>query len=120
MKEQSKRQMQFSSVLRNAVARHITTIFPMDLSSPQSLFSIGRVTMSPDLKNAKIEIECAKESAEKILSDLKKFSPAIKRKIAPLLSTKYMPKIQFIHSKSAEISEHIRHMMESVKKDAEA
>jgi ribosome-binding factor A len=98
MKEQGKRQLQFASVLRNALAQTIQSVVPQNLNSPNTLFSIGKVTVSADLKNAKIEVMCAEESMEENLKKLKFFAPIIRRKSAPLLHTKYLPNIRFIPS----------------------
>ena len=98
VKEPGKRQKQFASTLRNILAKNIQDIVPQDLSSPKTLFSIGAVSVSADLRNAKVEIVCAAESMDENLCKLKKFMPMIRKKAAPCLRAKYMPNIRFVRN----------------------
>ena len=98
MKELGKRQKQFASVLRSILAQNIQSIVPQNFQSPHTLFSIGRVIVSADLRNAKVEVVCSEESREDNLKKLARFAPIIRKKSAPFLHTKYVPEIRFVRA----------------------
>ena len=104
MKIPGRRQQQFASTLRNIIARTVQEIVPQDLSSPNRLFSIGRVNISPDLRHAKIEVICHTEFMTENIGKLKKHASIIRKKAASFLHTKYVPNIQFVQAPCYEMS----------------
>jgi ribosome-binding factor A len=96
MKAIGTRQKKFASVFRGVLVQNIQKIVPQSFQSIESVFSIGDVIMSPDLRHAKVEVLCKQECLAGHLSTLEKFLPLLRKKSAMLLHTKYMPTIRFI------------------------
>ncbi len=113
VKPQTKRQKQFASLLRDIVAHQVRLHVPQTVATAQTFFSIGPVTVSPDLRNAKVEILCDASSIDQNLKKINHYTVVIRKNVAAALKTKYVPKIHFVKSTSFSM-DHADHTMHSV------
>ena len=78
--------------------------------------TIVDVTLSPDLKNARIFVITNSVSEHQLLIDqLNKKSKLIQKKIASSLNLKFTPKIKFFIDNSFEYSNKINSILETIK-----
>ena len=78
--------------------------------------TIVDVTLSPDLKNARIFVITNSVSEHQLLIDqLNKKSKLIQKKIASSLNLKFTPKIKFFFDNSFEYSNKINSILETIK-----
>ena len=78
--------------------------------------TIVDVTLSPDLKNARIFVTTNSLSENKLLIDkLNDKSKLIKKKIASNLNLKFVPKIKFFFDNSLQYSNKINSILDTIK-----
>ena len=78
--------------------------------------TIVDVTLSPDLKNARIFVTTNSISENQLLIDkLNNKSKLIQKKIASNLNLKFAPKIKFIFDNSLQYSNKINSILENIK-----
>ena len=78
--------------------------------------TIVDVTLSPDLKNARIFVTTNSISENKLLIDkLNNKSKLIKKKIASNLNLKFVPKIKFFFDNSLQYSNKINSILDTIK-----
>ena len=74
------------------------------------------VTLSPDLKNAKIYVtNNSVLESKKFIDELNNKSNLIQRKIASKLTSKFTPKLKFFFDNSSEYSNKIHNILETIK-----
>lgn len=109
-----KRSARVSDLLHSTIAE----IVEEDLKDPRIGFvTITEVSVSDDLKNAKVYFSCLGSEEDKIRSEERLNASAgyIKKLIGERTSLKYLPTIKFIFDRSIEKSLHIHELLNGVK-----
>jgi len=104
----------FCSTLKQALA----DILFLDLDNPDlKTISISNVTVSPDLKNARITVSTYLPDKDGIIEDLQNASGLIKHHLAKRMYLRFMPEITFQKDLGFEFDQKMTRLL-SESKDA--
>lgn len=99
---------------------HISKIIQQDLKDPRLGFiTVTRVTMSSDLKSAKIYFSVLGDEKQIKGSSiaLRHAAGFIRKLIAQRMRLKFTPDLEFFYDKSIEYSQHISDIIEKLKEE---
>ena len=115
-KQPSNRQLKVGQQIRFLISNFfIKEDFVFENFDSKNL-TIVDVSLSPDLKNAKIFVTANLASKNKLyIDELNQKSKLIQKKLASNLSSKFTPKIKFIFDNSFEYSNRINNILATIK-----
>jgi len=114
-KEESRRQKQVSSVMKETLGSLFLETFR---DSINSLITISKVEMTKDLKIANVYLSFfGQEDWESVLAKIKEKSGYLRKMVASVTKLKYNPQLIFFPDLSQEHEEKIDRLIESIKKD---
>ena len=93
----SKRQLRVASVLRGHLARVLPEVIRWDPFWQGREFSFIDVRMSSDLRLATVLVDFPEKGQEEVcLRHLRSLSPLVQKKIAPLITGRFVPQLRFL------------------------
>ena len=116
----SRRQHRVADLVR----QHVSQILLRDVQDPRiRLASVSSVRMTPDLKNAYIQVSVLGEDAdrEETTRALREASGFVRRQLATQLRTlRVIPQLSFELDRGAEHSQHISDLLEQLNDDSDS
>ena len=116
--------MQFESIrqrkLADQIKKHISYIVDRKIKDPKKGFiTITRSKISRDLKIASIYFSALGDEGKQTesLKALERARNFIRRELATLLETRYVPELRFFYDDSLNYAEHIENILRSIKKE---
>jgi len=108
----SKRTEKVDSLLK----RYISEIIQNDLSDPriQGIISVSSVNVAPDLSYAKVFLSIFNNSKDETLLAIKSASGYIKKRLSSMVDFRIVPTLDFQVDNSAEYSEKINKIINSL------
>ena len=98
----SHRVAKFASTLKQALGH----VFLFELDNPEFKFiTISHIEVTPDLKRVTVSVSALAVAEEKLLQDLRRALPLIKRQVARQMVIKYMPDLVFVSDKGAHFED---------------
>lgn len=86
-----------------AIQEEIATLLLREIKDPRvTLAAITSVTVSPDLRQARVMFSCAREMAEKVAEGLTSSKGFIRSHLARQLGLRYVPELDFRYDQSVE------------------
>ncbi|MDZ7261890.1 MAG: 30S ribosome-binding factor RbfA [candidate division KSB1 bacterium] len=110
---QSRRSLRVAELLKKEISHIIFT----EIKDPRIGFiTITRVTVSPDLKIARIYLSVIGDQTkrEKCLQGLEKAKAFIRSELAPRTGLRYVPEIKFFYDDTFDYIENIDHLLKKV------
>jgi ribosome-binding factor A len=103
----SHRVAKFASTLKQALGR----IFLFELDNPEFKFvTIAHIEVTPDLKRVFVSVSALGVEESKLLADLQRALPAIRRLVASQMVLKTVPEIVFAADKGAAFQATLEHV----------
>jgi len=113
--DESRRQKQVSSVIKEILGHQILETFR---DSINSLVTVSKVEMTKDLKKAYVYLSFfGKEDGEQVLTKIKEKSGFLRKRVASKTKLKYNPPLIFFLDLTPDHEEKIDHLIKFIKKN---
>jgi ribosome-binding factor A len=97
------------SLVRQTVAMGLLELLDTDV-----LVTVTSVQVSPDLRNATVWLGVNSDDIEKALGQVSQSRQQMQRKVGEVMSTKFVPRLEFRIDKSGSYSEHINRLLKGL------
>jgi ribosome-binding factor A len=103
-----------------AIQEEIATLLIREIKDPRvAMAAITSVTVSPDLRQARVMFSCAREEVERVAAGLKSSKGFIRSHLARQLGLRCVPDLDFRHDQSVEHQLEIEMLLKEIAKDDE-
>ena len=115
MQHKSQRQLQMGENLKRILAEIFLKNNYSSING--NITTILEVSMSPDLKNAKVFIDVFGNNANHIVEKLNKLVPNIRHQIAKKLTARTIPELSFVLDETYKNANHIEQLLKQENPD---
>ena len=115
MQHKSQRQLQMGENLKRILAEIFLKNNYSSING--NITTILEVSMSPDLKNAKVFIDVFGNNANHIVEKLNKLVPNIRHQIAKKLTARTIPELSFVLDETYKKAHHIEQLLKQENPD---
>jgi len=107
--------------LNSLIRQEIAELLQRQVKDPRlgEFIAVTEVTLSPDLKHAKVFVSqiCSEEDKQKILKGLASASGFFRAELAKCLKMRYVPELHFQWDDSLEHGDHISQMLDRISRE---
>lgn len=107
----SRRTEKAESLVQQTVARALTDLLPV------GQVTVTGVDVSPDMRNATVWVGVLTEGsdeANKLFIQIDEFKAEIQRKLAKVMTTKFVPRLHFKHDTGGQYAEYISSLLKEL------